>query len=178
MKKLFLTKISLILAASLASAVPAFAMERPEIHFDKKEWKLAARTNKNSILTLVFIPKNEEAAAWSESVTAQYFPGLQARVTPEQYADKIKQGLQSKCPAAEWRIVRALPGDLTYEWSLSACSGVPNQSEIARIIKGNEALHILHYAHSKPEMPAAKKAEWLKLLSDSKLKNDEPPAQV
>ena len=159
-----------ILACILAGgAANALALERPEIHFDDREWKVANQKHEGGNITVDFIPALETPKDWTERFTTQYYGGLQEKMTPEALAAKTRESLEKSCPSIKWESVKLTTYDVVYAWNVSGCADLPDLSEVARIIKGKEAIHALHYTFRKADMPAEKRKQWLKNLVDSRL---------
>ncbi len=159
----------LVPAFLLIALATAWAFERPEIHFDKRTWKVGHQSSKGDQTMVEFVLENESVGNWSELVTTQLFAGLQEKMSVAEYVAAMHKSIGERCPKVKWNTIRSGDTDAVYEWSVSACSGVADQSEIARVFKGLEGIHIVHYAMRKPDMPAASRKEWLGLLERARL---------
>ena len=156
-------------APVLFSAGAAAALERPEIHFDDQTWVVGNQATAGDILAVEFIPEGQTIDNWSEMVTSQLFSGFIKPGGVALLLDKTKNNLSQKCPAIRWKVVRQSESDAVYEWGVDACKGVDDQSEIARIIQGNEGIHVLHYAIKKSPIPSEKRVEWTRRLEETRL---------
>ncbi len=160
---------ALTLSLVAASAGPSPAFERPEIHFDDRIWKVGYEVARENQIMVEFILENETIDHWTELVTTQFFKNLQQKTSLENYLASTKKSIQERCASLQWNVVRSTKSDVIYEWSVSGCAGVADQSEIARVIKGAEGIHVLHYAIRAPALPSKKRKEWLALLTQARL---------
>ncbi len=163
----FLWIVSLIWAAA-----PALALERPEIHFDDRTWTIAFQGVRGDQLGIDFVPDGQTAQNWSEMLSTQFLIGMQDTLSVPDYVARAKQTISRQCPAVRWKAVRESPEEALYEWNVDACKGVEDQSELTRVLRGEEGLHVLRYVIKRSPLPAEKRTQWTRLLGETKLLKD------
>ena len=137
-------------------------LEKPLLVFDERKWKLGYQDAKQNQVIAEFVLENETVENWTELVTAQLFIGL--RSEPRYFAEYVKKKTKDTCPSTVWKTISEQPEDILYEWSVSGCKDIPDQSEIARTHLGRDGLHVIHYAIKLGEMPEDKRQVWTKNL--------------
>jgi hypothetical protein len=157
----------------LNGVLPAFALERPELHFDQRTWIVGYQGRGPGQVLVEFVPEGQKIDAWTELVSAQFLIGKQKEMTVPQYVESAKKVVMDKCPAARWREIRTGEEDALYEWSVDACKGVDDQSQLTRVMRGTEGLHVLYYAIKRSPLPVEKRDEWSRLLGETKLLRDD-----
>ena len=146
-------------------AFQAYALEKVAVHFDSRKWKLGwSAPPSASMLMQEFVLDGETVENWTELVTVQFFPGMQKIVSQEVFIAGQKLQLLKLCPSLVWNNIRVSDRDSMYEWSVKGCSGIKDQSEIARVARTDEGIHVWHYAVKKEEIPIATREEWIKNL--------------
>lgn len=167
-----MTRRARLLAACftlLLASSPVSAFERPEIRFDSRTWKVGHQASSKNQIMVEFVLDSETVENWTELVTTQLISGLDTKTTIADYIAGTKQSIENRCPSLKWNTIRTRETDAIYEWSVSSCKGVPDQSEIARVFKGVEGIHIVHYAVRKSAMSPLKREEWIGLLEKARL---------
>ncbi len=148
----------------------ALALERPELHFDKRKWKQGFQANQSNQRLVEYVLEGETVENWSELVTAQLLLGVQEKSTLDEYlkfSEKVLRG--SAKGNVEWKVIRRGPKEVLYEWKLTNDPKIPDQHEIARVIVGREGFHVLHYAAKTSKLPDDKRQEWIRLLSAARI---------
>jgi len=169
MKRLF----KLIAIASLLNfAIPAFALERPQIQFDKRSWIVSYQGTTAEQVLIEFVPEGQGVESWSELLSTQFLIGMQQQMPIAEYVEKAKKTISAKCPAVRWKTLKQTEEGAMYEWGVDACKGIDDQSELTRVIRGAEGLHVLRYVIKRSPFPTDKRAEWTRLLSEIKLLRD------
>lgn len=153
----------------------AHAAEMAKPVFDNRKWELAWSQNPGAAGTgsTVFdeyVLKGENVDHWSELVTIQFFPGLNKDVTLEVFEAQNKWGLVQICPTIQWQSLSQSQNERMWAWAAKDCPGVENQSEIARVVKTNEGIHMFHYAIKKSPMPAPVEKIWTQNLKTISIK--------
>jgi hypothetical protein len=118
-----------------------------------------------------YVLKGETVENWSELVTLQFFPGLQDKTSLENFEQLNKTNLLKVCPNANWKTLSSNDNERVWEWSIKNCTGQPDQSEIAKVVKTKEGIHIFHYATKKENISDATREIWLKNLNSIKIED-------
>ncbi len=167
-----MTRIFLIGLLFLTFAGTGYAQETVEAVFDERQWTPAFENYNPEKKAVIkeYVPEGETKDSWREMVTLQFFEGLQKKVTIEQFLQKVQGGLQKVCPGVGWTTVSSSETEAVYEWNLKGCAGQPDQTEIARVMAGEEGVHVWHYAAKDPDLSIDKKKEWIDRLNLYRIK--------
>lgn len=160
------------LAVLAAAQFPVFAGETVQAVFDERQWTLGFENYNAEKKAVIkgYVPEGETAAAWNELITLQFFEGLQNKVTVAQFLEKVQGGLEAACPGVNWSTVSEQEKEAVYRWSIQGCSGQPDQTEITRVVAGQEGMHIWHYAAKDPKLNLKKQKEWIDRLNQFAVK--------
>ncbi|HSQ06878.1 MAG TPA: hypothetical protein VLM84_04195, partial [Chromatiaceae bacterium] len=63
-----------------------------------------------------------------------------------------------------WNVIKRDKNSILYEWQIKNCPGSPDQTEIARIIQGNENLWRLAYTAKTTNLSKQKRKDWIESL--------------
>lgn len=89
--------------------------------------------------TLVeFVPDNETVLNWSRMLNIQFFEGVRKPV--QQVMPVLMAGIQRSCPDVTWFVLSEDSASVTYEWSVENCKGQDDQTEIVRLLQGNDGV--------------------------------------
>ena len=166
MKKIF---IALAVFGALTVSCMACHAEEVALGFDNRQWELGYHTVTDQQEIREFVLKGENVKKWTELVTVQSFPGLQLNVDPEDYMNEMVRNLKKACPGAKVKLIRKGSSDIVFEWEIAGCSGQDNQYEIDRIIAGDRAMYVLHYAIKDPPISPGRRSEWIRILDQASL---------
>jgi hypothetical protein len=144
-------------------------LEKPEIHFDGRMWKIGFQNANNRGVIAEFVLEGETVENWSELVTAQLIFVDPSNFDIVAYAEQMKGYLEKTCPANKWNYIQRDEQSVIYIWSVTGCVTGPDQTEIARIIRGKDGIHALHYAIKTAQIPEEKKDQWVRLLRESRI---------
>lgn len=157
-----------LFAAVLLSAATCGA-EQVVLKFDGRQWSMANQTQNEQQAMQEFTLKGESVNNWNELVTVQAFSGLQLNVSPEDYMNGMMKSLKQICPKAEHKLIRKGDNDIVFEWEIKTCSGQEKQYEIDRVIAGDKAMYVIHYATKKIPVSPETRKEWIKLVDAASL---------
>jgi len=137
--------------------------EHNSFTFDGRKWKLGWWNEDAQKPMLEYSLASETPNTWTELVTSQFFPGLQNKITPEQFmklmlGETLKRGFQAKA-----KVYAQNPHSILYEWRVDN-HPVENQDELIRIMSNSQGLYVLHYA-SRPTMSDDRRKAWLTILA-------------
>ena len=85
------------------------------------------------------------------------------------YAEKMKGYMEQSCPTSKWNYIQRDDQSVMYIWSVQKCGIGPDQTEIARVIRGKDGIHALHYAIKTAEIPEERRDQWIQLLRESRI---------
>ncbi len=143
--------------------------EKIELKTDGRVWTKGFRDIQEAKGFIEFVLPDETAENWTERITINYFTGLQGEDLLERFTTFTKNGLNQQCRHVEWENLDKKEKSLIYQWSADQCKEWPKQSEIARVIVGNEGLYVLQYASKSVPIPADKSSTWYSLLQKVKV---------
>jgi len=120
-----------------------------------------------------FLPADESINQWRHLATIQFLEG--ARNSPRAAMDDLERTMNARCPGkTDWSIVSDDPHSVVYEWRIHGCPGQDNQSEIARMMQGNDGLHRIAYSEKGDSMDPANRALWLHTLQTAYVAKGDP----
>jgi hypothetical protein len=146
------------------------ADETVDLIFDGRAWKNGYEAHNASQAITEYVLEGETVENWTELVTAHHFMGLQSQVTLKSFMEIMQKDLYRSCPSVRWEVINESPEDLIYFWQLTDCAGQDNQYEIARLILGKTAIHLVRYTHKSPVLDSRRYEIWLALLKNAELK--------
>jgi len=165
-------KAAFFLLPALLTLTPNLVLpgETVDLLFDGRKWKNGYEARNESQAITEYVLEGETVENWTELVTAHQFLGLQNQVTLKAFMEIMQKDLYKTCPSARWEIISESPEELIYAWQLTHCEGQDNQYEIARLIRGKTAVHLIRYTHKSPVLDAQRYEIWLTLLKNAELK--------
>jgi hypothetical protein len=134
--------------------------------FDGRSWHLNWWNQKPEQPMMEYGLNNEPVGTWSELVTTQFFPGLQAKLSPQQFMSIMLNELRKRGFQPQTRVLSNKPNDVIYEFIITN-TPAENQHEIQRIWGSANGLYVIHYA-SRPTMSDERHQQWFDLLSKAK----------
>jgi hypothetical protein len=149
-----------------------FELDEEVVEFQAgaNRWRIGSEQEVGTKGVTEYILEGEAIENWSERVTINYFKGLEGGDVITRLLDFTKRGLESQCAEVTWENIFKDENSALYQWTAKACVGAPDQSEIARVIFGRNALYVLHYANKKVPMPANQLRVWKKNLEEAALR--------
>jgi hypothetical protein len=152
-----------LLVAALAVTGCATTLETVYVPAENSGWKIGHGTNRANATLLEFIPSEETISSWSRMFTIQFLEG--ARDAPRDFARVLQAQATSRCSNTRWNVLSEDASSITYQWSISDCPGHVDETEIARLLKGNDGLHRIAYVRKGPTLEASEQAKWLEAFS-------------
>lgn len=139
--------------------------EKLQLKFDERKWELGYNAQDETQGLREYVLKGETVNNWGELVTAQAFFGLQAKVNASNYASSMIMTLKKTCPDIVWKGLKQSPNDILMEWEIKNCPGQTDQYEIDRIISGDNAIYVIHYANKRVPISPEIRDKWIKIMS-------------
>ena len=142
-------------------------------------WKAGSQRDlgrgKGTIVELV--PTSESIDKWQQLGTIQFLEGQHG--TPRSLMDALETTMKTRCPGrTDWRVVFEEPHSVTYEWRIHSCPGQDNQTEIARILQGNDGLHRIAYTEKGDTMKPENREFWMQVLTKAYVAKGDPTHPV
>ena len=81
-------------------------LEKPELHFDNRQWKLGFQNANNRGVIAEFVLEGETVETWSELVTAQLLFVDPVSFDIVAYAEKMKDYMEKSCPSSKWNYIQ------------------------------------------------------------------------
>lgn len=154
----------LLVCAILILPQACFA-EKLQLKFDERKWELGYNAQDENQGLREYVLRGETVKNWGELVTAQAFFGLQAKANAEGYASNMIMELKKICPDLMWKALKESPDDILMEWEVKNCQGQADQYEIDRIISGENAVYVIHYATKRVPISPEMREKWIKIMS-------------
>lgn len=143
--------------------------EHLNIIFDDRPWQYAWGKASDDLLTLEYVPQGDNVEQWHELITSQFFPGLQEKVTPLQYAHQVLDNLKNQGFKFESTILKQSPEQVIFEFRITAPDN-QQQDELQMVTTDDKGLYVLHYVIKKSDMGEENRNKWLRNLESAKIK--------
>ena len=137
--------IFFILVAVMLSDRVLYAIERPELVFDERQWKVAEQETRGRTSIVKFILEKARYEDWREKVSVESMYGLEKRVDLEEYILQRQMKTKYVCPDTVWEKLDNQEGLSIYERISSHCEDGFDSYELLRVMVGEEAIHIVGY---------------------------------
>lgn len=165
------TDAELAARSEQSAAIAVLPQERIAPSFDDRSWQLSREVKQDNKYSADYLPQGDSLPSWKELITIQAFGGLQDKGSPEEFASAMEKRIREwGGEKVTWKVLSVTDTDLIYEWQVNGKENHTDQYEICRIIKGNDGLHLVHYAIRTPAIDAAQRAAWLKRLQAATVK--------
>ena len=145
-------------------------LERIEMVYDQRSWHMGREVKQDAKYSVDYLPQGDTLPEWKEIITIQAFGGIQDKGTPEEFALVMKKHISEwGGDKVTWNMISASDIDCIYEWQIKGKENFIDQYEIARIIKGSEGFHLVHYAKRTAVIDDNERHNWLERLKSAKL---------
>jgi hypothetical protein len=128
-------------------------------------WKVGSQhDNGRGRGTIVeLIPTSESIGNWQHLGTIQFMEGEHR--APRAFMDALETSMRARCPTStDWRVIGEEPHSILYEWRIHSCAGQDDQTEISRILRGNDGLHRIAYTEKGDTMKPENREFWMGAL--------------
>lgn len=144
--------------------------ERLNIKFDDRAWQLAwGKVEKDGTTSLEYIPKGGNIENWHELITSQFFPDLQQKVTPKQFAELFHQQYLTAGYKPIVTFLEDIPNQVIVEFRFNQTKN-QTYDEMQMLTQDTKGLYMLHYVVKKADMGKKEREKWLANLQNSKIK--------
>ncbi|KTC78241.1 hypothetical protein [Legionella brunensis] len=140
--------------------------EKQKIIFDDRAWRAAWGQKTDNIVTVEYVPGNDDIDNWRELITSQFAPGIQDKLTPLQFSEGIIDSLKKSGFKPEVSYFEKSPSRVIFEFRITEPKNMV-QDELQMITKGKDGLYILHYVIKEADMGNACRNKWLQNLRNS-----------
>jgi len=128
-------------------------------------WKVGSQQDlgrgRGTIVEL--IPVSESIDKWQQLGTIQFLEGENR--TPQVLMEALEASMKTRCPTStDWQVISEEPHSVIYEWRIHSCTGQDNQTEISRILQGNDGLHRIAYTEKGDTMTPKNREYWMEVL--------------
>lgn len=136
---------------------------------DMTGWKVGHASDSPGTGTLVeYVPENETVDAWSKMSSVQFLENEHRPL--HDLVHELESKMRQRCPdQTEWRVLEEDSASVTYEWSIHGCAPHPDQSEIARLMRGNDGTHRIAYTEKRAVLDPAARANWLEIFRNARV---------
>lgn len=114
-----------------------------------------------------YVPRGQSESNWTELVT--YMNTGKPADSPAEFVDRARASLVKVCPSAQVDVLGQSDSEITYESKVAKCPQIGDQDAIVRVIYGQKNMFSITYVVKTADMPAAKRADTIKLLSEFRL---------
>ena len=160
----------LVLVPFLASCQATKPQDVETVYVPDREIWVRVHAQDDGHATIVeYVPKGQTLENWRELTTIQ---GLDDRLGPQDprpVMDKLQAIMRARGGKLDWRVVEEDPQGVLYEWTLSGAKGIEDQGELARLIRGKDALHRAAYAYKGLPLSPERRTDWLELLRKARV---------
>lgn len=144
--------------------------ESQNIVFDNRPWQAAWGKKTPEVVTVEYVPMGDDINNWKELVTSQFFPGLQNKATPKEFADLVIKGMKDNGYKPQVTFFKIQPDMTFFEFKINEPES-QEQDELQVIRKGKDGLYVLHYVIKKSDMGATNRRLWVENLLNSSIKS-------
>ncbi len=146
-------------------------LEDLTLHFDDRDWQVGFEDEQPGVMMREYVVDGESVEAWTELVTAQFFPDLQG-IDSAEFVDLMKESMEGDATGKlEWNVFNEKEDGLMYEFILTEDELYGDQHEVARVIEADDGLFILHYAIMEAPMSDEHHKQWVDRLGKATVKN-------
>ena len=144
--------------------------ETQTIVFDGRPWQAVWGQKEDTHTTIEYVPMGDNINNWHELITSQFFPGLQNKISPEQFAAIQIKNLQDSGFNPIINVIENNQSTYIFEFRiLSPANQI--QDEIQKITATQNGIYILHYAIKTGDMGEKNRNLWINNFSKSTIKN-------
>jgi hypothetical protein len=145
--------------------------ETQTIVFDQRAWQAAWGKKGSDGITIEYVPMGDDINNWNELITSQFFPGLQKKATPKEFAAYIIESMKKSGYKPIVTIHQDTPEQCIFEFRIESPTN-QEQDEIQKVTKGSDGLYVLHYVIKKPDMGKDNRKLWLSNLNKSTVRGE------
>lgn len=131
-------------------------------------WKILTYHNSRDGSGSVFYVPPGELHYWTRGVLIGY---QKSPMSVNQFVETGVKYVSSQCPGTTHQLIESDTYNVYYINTYPACKDADPQSEITRMIQGNEGIGRLSYMVQGRELTPSEKEQWLAILRKSHLRN-------
>lgn len=168
MSSLILLFFSILYMPFATANEPQTCEELLKFNFDGRNWEKTYENNSQDSFIMEFTLKGESIDSWSELVTVQRFPNLQASLN--EYFSLFEKKLQELAypNEAHIRIIDKNPSDLLVEWWIGTENPLA-QHEWMKIFKTSSSIMLLRYTTKQIDEVEKVRKTWEAILNQARI---------
>jgi len=146
---------------------------------DLRSWQLLSYDNfkNNGGFARYYVPPGKnELKSWSELITVSFLSSN--KITIKEYLKADENRMKVRCPGTRHQVIESDTYNVYYTNTYPPCGGRESQSEISRLIQGNDGIHRLSYTVKGRELTSGEKERWLTILRNSFIAKGEKHEKV
>lgn len=146
--------------------------------FNMENWQVLHYENfrdKQSFTRYYVPPGSHNLKSWSELVVVGEF----------RFAKKIKEYVESdvarlnaRCPGSKHQVIESDTYNVYYTFSFPSCGGRRPESQIGRVIQGNDGIYHVSYSVPSRDLTPEEKQKWLAAMRKSYVANGDQHEKV
>jgi hypothetical protein len=144
---------------------------------DNKDWEMGWENKTEVVYICEFVPKGQKIESWKELVTLQFYPKLQ-NCSAQEFMKAFLKRLHKDEPKVKIRPIASSFDNAVVEWNVSNSKHNPDQYEVDRVVKGEEGMHMIHYAVKTSDWSESERTKWLNFLNTAKVKKASVPTAI
>lgn len=123
------------------------------------------------------IPVDEDRWSWKHASEIQFLEG-ETR-SPGAFMRLLEERMRKRCgDGTRWVVLSQDSTSVTYEWSIRSCPEQEDQSEIARLLRGNDGLHRITYIEKQVPMNGKNREFWLSIIGKAYVTKGNPDKPI
>lgn len=120
--------------------------------------------------TLVeFVPEGQTLEHWRDLLTIQALDDRLGPQAPRPVMDQLEAMMRKRGGQLEWHVIEEDEQSVLYEWNLRGAQGVEDQGELARLVRGKDALHRAAYAYKPLPLAPERRLDKLAILRKARV---------
>lgn len=120
-------------------------------------------------------PGRENLKSWSELVTVSSYKGS---MPLKRYVEIEVARFSSRCPGTKHQVIESDIYNMYYKFSFPSCGGRPPESQLNRVVQGNDGIYHLSYSVKNRELALKDEEKWLPILRKSFVANGDQHEKV
>jgi len=136
---------------------------------DREKWQVANAQDDGHATIVECVPTGQKLESWRELITIQAFDDRQGPQAPRPVMDKLEASMRARGGELDWHVIEEDAQSVLYEWTIRGAKGVEDQGELARLVKGKDALHRAAYAYKGLPLAPERRTDRLDLLRKARV---------
>ncbi len=160
----------LVLVPFLASCQSMKPQDVETLYLPDREPWVRVNAQDDGHATLVeYVPKGQTLEGWRELLTIQALDDRLGPQAPHPVMDQLQSSMRARGGELDWHVIEEDAQSVLYEWTLRSAKGIEDQGELARLIRGKDALHRAAFAFKGLPLAPERRADRLELLRKARV---------